>query len=126
MRFAETDAMGIVHHSAYVIWLEAARVAWMAAQGMPYAEFAAAGNHFAVIGVHVAYRQPCRFGDVVLVAAQVTELRSRLVTFAYQLQRASDGALLATATTEHVCVDLEGRVATIPHEAMQRLQQGIA
>lgn len=118
--------MGIVHHSAYVIWLEAARVAWMDARGLPYAEFAAAGNHFAVIELHVAYRQPCRFGDVVLVEAQVTKLRSRLVTFAYKLRRARDGALLATAITEHVCVDLDGRVATIPHDAMKRLHQGLA
>ena len=64
VRYAETDAMGIVHHSAYIIWFEAARVAWMDAQGLPYADFAAAGNHFAVTGIDVAYRQSCRFGDV--------------------------------------------------------------
>ena len=126
MRFAETDAMGIVHHSAYIIWLEAARVAWMDAQGMPYAQFAAEGNHFAVIGIQVAYRQSCRFGDVVQVETQLTQLRSRQVTFTYKVRRAGDYALLATATSEHVCVDLEGRVATIPQHAMDRLQAGLA
>lgn len=125
VRFAETDAMGIVHHSAYIIWFEAARVAWMDAQGMPYARFAAEGNHFAVTGIDVAYRRPCRFGDVVEVETQVTQLRSRQVTFAYKVRRAGDGALLATGKSEHVCVDLEGRVATIPHAAMERLQQGL-
>ncbi len=126
VRFAETDAMGIVHHSAYIIWFEAARVAWMEAQGMPYAQFAAEGNHFAVTGLHVAYRQACRFGEGVQIETQVTQLRSRQVTFAYTVRRTGDGALLATATSEHVCVDLEGRVATIPAAAMERLQQGLA
>ena len=48
VRFAETDAMGVVHHSNYIVWFEAARVAWMDAAGMPYTEVAAGGNHFAV------------------------------------------------------------------------------
>jgi acyl-CoA thioester hydrolase len=126
VRFAETDAMGIVHHSAYIVWFEAARVAWMAAQGIPYAQFAAEGNHFAVTGINVAYRHSCRFGDVVLVETQVTHVRSRQVTFAYKVRRASDGTLLANATSEHVCVDLEGRVATIPHRVLEILQQGIS
>ena len=40
VRFVETDAMGVVHHSNYLVWFEAARVAWMDAAGMPYAEVA--------------------------------------------------------------------------------------
>jgi acyl-CoA thioester hydrolase len=27
VRFAETDAMGVVHHAAYIVWLEMGRVA---------------------------------------------------------------------------------------------------
>ncbi len=27
VRFAETDAQGIAHHAAFVVWLEVARVA---------------------------------------------------------------------------------------------------
>ncbi len=53
VRFAETDLMGVVHHSVYVVWFEAARVAWMDAVGMPYVEVAAVGRHFAVTGVQV-------------------------------------------------------------------------
>lgn len=126
VRFAETDAMGIVHHSAYIIWFEAARVAWMDAQGMPYAQFAAEGNHFAVTGIDVAYRHSCRFGDVVRIETAVTQLRSRQVTFTYKVRRVADGLLLATGRSEHVCVDLAGRVATIPPAALARLQQGLA
>jgi acyl-CoA thioester hydrolase len=31
VRFAETDAQGIAHHASYVVWLEEARVAHLAA-----------------------------------------------------------------------------------------------
>src|SRR5690554_2926587 len=75
VRFAETDLMGVVHHSAYVVWFEAGRVAWMSAAGMPYAEVGATGHHFAVTAVHAQYRAAARFGDVVRVITRLTQLR---------------------------------------------------
>lgn len=125
VRFAETDAMGVVHHSAYIIWFEAARVAWMDAVGMPYAEFAEGGHHFSVVSVSGEYRAPARFGDTVRVTASVRQLRSRRVSFDYVVTNATTGQLLMTGATDHICVDLEGRMARIPDEVMARLQSGI-
>ena len=125
VRFAETDAMGVVHHSNYIIWLEAARVAWMDAVGMPYREFAAGGHHFSVVGVRGEYRAPARFGDTVRVTATVRHLRSRQVSFDYVVTNAATGQLLMTGATDHICVDLEGRMARIPDEVMVRLQIGM-
>lgn len=126
VRFAETDAMGIVHHSAYIVWFEAGRIGWMDAVGMPYHEVAAGGNHFAVTDVHVAYRTPARFGETVRIVTRLTTLRSRKVTFTYAVERVGDDQLLASGTSEHICVDLTGRMATIPAPVMTRLQQGMA
>ncbi len=126
VRFAETDAMGIVHHSNYVVWFEAGRIGWMAAVGMPYSEIAAGGHHFAVTGIGVEYRTPARFGESVRVVTRLCRLRSREVAFAYEVRRAGDDAFLASGRSEHICVDLEGRTAKIPGEVMGRLQQGVA
>ncbi len=125
VRFAETDLMGIVHHSAYVIWFELARVSWMDAAGMPYVEVARGGNHFAVTGVHVEYRAPARFGDTVRVACWVTRLRSRHVTFEYEVTDSVSGTALATGRTEHICVDDAGRTARIPAPVLERLTRGL-
>lgn len=125
VRFAETDLMGVVHHSVYVVWFEAARVAWMDAVGMPYVEVAAVGRHFAVTGVQVEYRAPARFGDIVRVAATITNLRSRHVSFAYRVTNAASGELLATGSTQHICVDLDGRTARIPDWVIERLKDGM-
>ena len=125
VRFAETDAMGVVHHSNYIIWFEAARVAWMDAIGMPYREFAAGGHHFSVVGVSGEYRAPARFGDTVRVTATVRHLRSRRVSFEYVVTNAATGQLLMTGATDHICVDLEGRMARIPDEVMARLLAGM-
>jgi len=125
VRFAETDAMGIVHHSNYIIWFEAGRVAWMDAVSMPYTEVAAGGNHFAVTGVQVQYRTPARFDDRLQVITRLVKLRSRQVSFAYEVRNA-ENELLVTGGSDHICVDLEGRMAKIPGHVMERLQVGMA
>ena len=71
VRFAETDQMGVVHHSEYVVWFEAGRVAWMAAAGMPYTEIAGAGYNFAVTELQCRYRNAIRFGDAVQVITRL-------------------------------------------------------
>lgn len=125
VRFVETDAMGIVHHSNYLVWFEAARVHWMDVAGMPYAEVAAGGHHLAVINACVAYRAPARFGDTVRVTATLTQLRSRQVRFDYSVENVAGGALLATGHTEHISVDLSGLMSKIPKPVMGRLAAGV-
>lgn len=122
VRFAETDAMGLVHHSNYAVWFEAARVAWMDAAGLPYAEFAAGGHHFAVTALQVEFRAPARFGDTVRVGATLDRLRSRHVAFRYAVTNTATGALLASGATEHICVDLSGRTAKIPARLFECVQ----
>ncbi len=126
VRFAETDLMGIVHHSTYVIWFEAGRVAWMAAAGIPYTEISSQGRHFAVTGLRAEYRAAARFGDVVRVTTRLARLRSRHVAFTYTITRAGDDELLATGESEHICVDLDGRMAKIPPPIAARLLAGAA
>ncbi|MCS6828790.1 MAG: acyl-CoA thioesterase [Caldilinea sp.] len=125
VRFAETDAMGVAHHSAYIIWFEAARVAWMEAIGLPYAEFAASGHHFSVTGLRGEYRAPARFGDIVRVTATLRQLRSRQVRFEYTVTHATTGQLLMIGATDHICVDLEGKMTRIPDAFVERIRNGM-
>lgn len=125
VRFVETDAMGVVHHSNYLIWFEAARIHWMDCAGVPYAQVAAGGNHFAVTAAAVEYRAPARFGDRVRVTASLAQLRSRQVRFEYVVECVAGGALLATGFTQHICVDLAGHMAKIPPAILDRLLDGV-
>lgn len=125
VRFVETDAMGVVHHSNYLVWFEAARVHWMDRAGVPYAEVAAGGNHFAVTAAGVEYRAPAHFGDVVRVTASLAQLRSRQVRFEYVVEKVAGRVLLATGYTQHTCVDLAGHMAKIPPAILDRLIDGM-
>ncbi|MEZ4663320.1 MAG: thioesterase family protein [Caldilineaceae bacterium] len=124
VRFAETDLMGVVHHGAYIVWFEIGRVAWMDAVGMPYKEIAQGGNHFAVTGVNAVYRAAATFGDVLRIETRLTQLRSRQVSFAYEIRHRDSGELCVTGSSDHICVDLQGRMAKLPQAILDRLWEG--
>ncbi|MEX1020686.1 MAG: thioesterase family protein, partial [Litorilinea sp.] len=96
----------------------------MDAAGMPYAEIAQGGHHFAVTGIHAEYRTAARFGEPIQVVTRLAQLRSRQVSFAYEIIRADTGARLATGRSDHICVDLDGRMSKIPPPVLARLQAG--
>jgi acyl-CoA thioester hydrolase len=126
VRYHETDAMGIVHHTAYIAWFEEGRSAFTRAIGYPYARMEADGVSLAVAEVAARYHLPARYDEEVLVATTLTQLRSRGIHFAYEVRRAADGALLVTGSTQHISVDSHSRVLRLSDEAAARIQQGMA
>jgi acyl-CoA thioester hydrolase len=112
VRFSETDAMGIVHHSSYLPYLEEARVAYLRHIGHPYSEMRADGADYAVLETHVRYIQPLRFDDVVTVHLRLASVARSWFDMAYLLQ--VNGDLRSTATTAHACVNAQGRPARLP------------
>ncbi len=121
VRYAETDQMGIVHHSNYVIWLEEGRSATMRALGTSYAAFEADGCYLAVSQAQVRYIAPARYDRAVTVRTRVSKIRSRTITFDYEIIDTQSGQLLVTAQTQHVCINRAGIVVTISPEWRRRL-----
>ena len=111
-RFSETDAMGIIHHAAYLPYLEEARVEFLRHAGHPYEEARAGGTDFAVLEVFVQYRQPLRFDDVVDINLMVGKVRGTTFQIGYLL--AVDGVTRATAVTVHGAVDATGKARRLP------------
>ena len=76
-RFAETDAMGIIHHAAYLPYLEEARAALLRHLGHPYDRVRDDGIDFAVLEAYLRYRMPLRFDEVVDVHVKLGNLTRR-------------------------------------------------
>lgn len=114
VRYAETDAMGIVYHTNYIVWFEVGRGEYFWQQGMSYADWERQGVYFPVSEVSARFLAPARYGDLVAVRTWVEERRSREVAFAYEVLMAGTGQRLATGWTKHLCVNGEGQVVTIP------------
>lgn len=99
VRFAETDAMGVVHHAAYLPYLEAGRVEYLRAAGHPYDELRRSGIELPVVEVAARYLRPLVFDDLVDVHVVVARVRAATVELGYFL--AVDGSPRATAVTVH-------------------------
>jgi len=112
VRFAETDAMGIVHHSRYLPYLEETRVAYLRHLGHPYAEMRSDGVDYAVLECFVQYRQPLRFDEEVDVHLRLASATRTSFQMAYLLT--VDEVVKATAVTVHGCVTAARRPIRLP------------
>jgi len=122
--FYETDAMGVVHHSNYVRYLELARVRWLDEHDRPYGAYVAEGLHFATTRVEVDYLRPAAFDDEIEVSTWMEWVRGASLGMAYELRRGAE--LIARAASEHAMVDLEGRPRRIPRDRRAILLQRAA
>ena len=112
VRFAETDAMGIVHHASYLLYLEEARVAFLRSIGHDYASVRADGLNFAVIEVLTKYVRSCVFDDLVRVHVRLAARTKATFQIAYLLTVGAETRALAV--TAHSCVDNDGRPLRLP------------
>lgn len=105
VRYAETDAMGIVYHSNYYVWFEVGRGDFMRQYDMSYKQMEEMGVILPVVETHCRYRIPAQYDDLITVATQVKELSPAKVRFEYKAIRDYDGALLAEGETLHAFTD---------------------
>jgi acyl-CoA thioester hydrolase len=112
VRFSETDAMSVVHHSAYLPYLEEARVEYLRALGHPYDDVRLEGIDFTVVELAVRYLRPLRFGEQVDIHVALAWTKGATFQMDYLLE--VDGESRATAVSVHGVVDRAGRAMRTP------------
>lgn len=122
VRYAETDQQGVAYHANYFVWMEIARTEHLRALGFPYDRLEAEGLLFAVSEASCRYSGAARYEDVVGIVARVEEVRSRAVTFAYDLE--IDGRRIAEGRTTLVAMDARRRPRRIPDAIARALSAG--
>lgn len=120
VRFAETDQMGVAHHGAYVVWLEAARVEWLRERGMSYKEWESEGVSLAVSSIEINYRSSATFDDELVIDTKLIEAKSRRFKFAYVIKHGD--VKLAEAYSTHTPTDRKGRAIRLPEKWMKGLE----
>lgn len=103
VRFAETDAQGIAHHAAFVVWLEVARIAYLAEHAGGYRAIQERGIEALTTGVELRYLRPTRFDDRLTVWARCVDLRGARFRYEYAVER--EGQAVAEGSTSHATVD---------------------
>jgi acyl-CoA thioester hydrolase len=115
VRYAETDQAGVVYHSNYLIWFEVGRVELCREYGFNYRDMEKeADAYLPVTDLRVKYRAPAKYDDELIVRSKILELRSRAISFTYEVVRANDGTLLAEGETHHIVMNSQGRARAFP------------
>ncbi len=116
VRYAETDAMGIVHHASYIVYFEEGRSNYARMRGSDYAKFEQSGHYLAVAEVGARYIKSAVYGQRVTVRCWIDEMKSRGLTFAYEIVATDSSDLLVTGFSKHICITHSGQVARLPDE----------
>ena len=86
VRFAETDAMGVVYHANYLPWCECARIKLLESFGANYADMYTAGIHLPVVEECLKYKSPAKFGDSVTIVAQIRQKPFARIKVEYEIK----------------------------------------
>jgi acyl-CoA thioester hydrolase len=103
VRFAETDAQAIAHHASFVVWLEVARVAYLAEHAGGYLAIQEQGVEALTTGVELRYLRAARFEDRLTVWTRCVDLRGARFRYEYAVER--EGEVIAEGSTSHATVD---------------------
>lgn len=105
VRYAETDQMGIAHHSNYPVWFEAGRTDFIKKTGFSYSQIEKRGILMPLYEVTCRFKSPARYEDELVVVTRLKELARVRIILSYEVIRLADNALLATGETLHAFTD---------------------
>jgi acyl-CoA thioester hydrolase len=130
--------MGVVHHAAYIPWLEMGRTELLRSAGVSYAEIEAAGVFLVIVKLEASYKRPGYYDDLLEVRTRVVGGSRIKIRHEYEIVRVNDpaapklaanandavgnnltqrrtvGEVLMTASTLLASVDRSGRPGPLP------------
>ncbi len=114
--YYETDQMKIVHHSNYIRWFEEARIFYLDAIGMRFADQENRGIVCPVLTVDAAYKKMVRFGDSVEVITRVSLYDGLRYGFSYEVRNTETGEICCTGTSTHCFLTADGKILRVRRE----------
>ena len=112
VRYAETDQMGFLHHSQFLVYFEMGRTELLRSRGLVYRDLEAQGFLLVIVRAACRYHRPARYDDLLQLRTTVARVTAARIDHRYELFR--DGQLLAEGETTLACVDRAGSLQRIP------------
>jgi acyl-CoA thioester hydrolase len=122
VRYAETDQMGIAHHSNYIIWFELARVRLMESVGISYKNLEAEGFQMPVLEAKVKYIRYAKFDDVLKVKAAIYNKPKARIDYVYEIKNASDD-IICNGSTQHAFMNKQNKAIKPPAGFLKKMNQ---
>ena len=117
VRYVETDQMGVVYHTNFLIWFEVGRVELLRQLGFTYREMESEdGCYIAVADLRCRYKAPARYDELIVVRTWLKNVRGSLIHFSYEILRDDGAELLAEGETTHIVTDAGMRRRELPEK----------
>ncbi len=121
VEYWETDQMGIVHHSNYIKWFEAARTNYLKEIGYPYKKMEEDGFWLPVYNLDAKYIKPARFEDDVFIETSIYELSPVKIVLRYVVKD-NHNEMLAVGKTTHPVTDPSLKIVKLDSEIYCRFE----
>lgn len=119
VRYAETDQMGVVYHSNYLIWFEVGRTEFFREIELEYSELEKDDILVPVVDARCIYKLPAKYDDELIIKTKATKLTPARIQFNYEIIRTSDKEVLANGYTVHAFVSKDSKVINIKKQYKQ-------
>ena len=120
--YYDTDCGGVVYYANYLRFFEEARSAYLESLGFSVSALAAKNVLFAVRRQEVDYKAPARYGDVLRIKTEVSEISNYRIQFRYEIE-GPDNKQLTKGMTDLVCVNEKFQLNEIPKEVSQAVKK---
>ena len=110
VRYAETDKMGIAHHSNYAVWYEIGRTDFIKLFDVSYSQLEEAGVMLPLRNLICHFKLPAKYEDRLIIRTWCTNVTAARIEFSYTVKRIDpDGSQteLGYGSTEHGFVNSE-------------------
>ncbi|MDD5634240.1 MAG: thioesterase family protein [Candidatus Omnitrophica bacterium] len=115
VRYAETDQMGVVYYSNYLVWFEIARTEFFRARGVVYRKIEEEDKiYLPVVESYCRYRAPVKYDDVVTINTELTEMGSTRIAFSYEVKVGDK--VTTIGETKHAFVNASGSPIPVPEK----------
>lgn len=90
VRYAETDRMGIVHHSNYPVWFEVGRTEFIKQCGMSYSYIESLGILLPLLELNCKYINSSTYEDKIIVRTRIKSATKTRLNFYYEVFKEQD------------------------------------
>jgi len=127
VRYAETDALGVVYYANHFVWFEVGRVSFLREVGLDFATAEREGVSFVVAEATCRYHAPAHFDERLIIRTWIEEIGQRSLTLSYQIVNQDTGQTIATGKTIQVFIDIESHeTTTIPVKARELFERALS
>ena len=122
VRYSETDKMGRVYHSHYLVWLDIARTKLLEDKGYSYARMEKEGAYLVVVEAKCKYISPAKFDDRVIIETIISNTGKASIEFTYKAIHKETNKLLTTGYTKLACIGKNEKPMAIPEKIKTALK----